>query len=57
MFGKNLAFKEAATWDAPIEVVAFDYPHRGRVRVEARDNMNVGLYADIPFDAIRAVYL
>jgi hypothetical protein len=52
--GERFAFKEPETWGSPDEVIEFEDPHWGKVRLARWYQMHEKKGADVPYDVIRA---
>jgi hypothetical protein len=52
--GERFAFKEPETWTPPTEVIEFEDPYWGQVRLESWQQMHEKKGADVPYDIIRA---
>lgn len=52
--GERFAFKEPDTWTPPTEVIEFEDPYWGKVRLERWQQMHEKKGADVPYDIIRA---
>ena len=52
--GKRFAFKEPETWDAPDEVITFEHPKLGQVKLERWNKLHGKNDVDVPIDVIRA---
>ena len=52
--GARFAFKESDTWGTPDEILAFEHPHWGQVKLERWNNLHGKRDADVPFDIVRA---
>jgi hypothetical protein len=52
--GERFAFKEPTTWGAPDEMIAFEHPKLGQVKLERWNRLHGKRDADVPIDVIRA---
>ena len=52
--GKRFAFKEPETWGTPDEIIEFEDPKMGLVKLERWNNLHGKNDTDVPFDVVRA---
>ncbi len=52
--GKRFAFKAPEIWKAPDEIITFEHPKFGQVRLDRWHNLHGKKDADAPFDVVRA---
>ena len=52
--GKRFAFKEPETWEAPDEIITFEHPKFGQVKLDRWHDLHGKKDADVPFDVVRA---
>jgi hypothetical protein len=52
--GERFAFKEAATWGEPNEMLELEDEHFGKVRLERWQGLHEKKGSDVPYDVIRA---
>lgn len=52
--GKRFAFKKPEAWEAPDEIITFEHPKFGQVRLDRWNDLHGKKDADVPFDVVRA---